>query len=334
MKRHGVSNVPHRPGQPEMRARLQSISQSRTLHRHHPILALQQQIGNRGAARLVDENNPYLQRKLAVDPARFTGTKSTEKFEKFKQMILNELKAVTGLDLEFSANLLEDKSKKTVKLVSQTAAKVLKMALRPAKKIFIDPLQKTGGAPTARGIEISTASVPMKLKAMRTGIVIIHELAHRFASSLKPPNYDKRMKSIEQKAKNKGALTPEEAELLFFYRPVHIEADENIPVSVANEIRKEMGLIERTHYGFHIEFPKKVGKTGLDKFTTYSQFKISSSPPVYIYLEVGNWDLYSSSKDYFKELLKKGHPPAPNASEFKKINKGTKAYQAIKGHLE
>jgi hypothetical protein len=270
-----------------------------------------------------------VQRKVAVDPAKFSGPTAGKDKADFEKMVVDELKAVTGMNLSFSSDTLAASGKPAGG--SATAQQVLNMGLADADTIYIDPRTALGGEhKPGRGIEISTASLPLQLKSLRTGIIIIHELGHRYAAKLKPAGYDQNVKQIEQKAQGGQKVTNDEAELLLNYNPSGMQSDENIPRLTENKVQQELGLIKRIHYGFHIEFPPKPSAQGLDKFTTYAEFQAGTT---FIYLDASTYDLFVSSTDYFAELVKAGKPATPTAADFKKVVKGSTEYNAIKAHL-
>ena len=272
------------------------------------------------------------QRTLAVDPAKFGTAKAGVTLTAFKKQVETELSAVTGLTVRFSGNTLGIKPAKPSG-GSATARKILRLATKPGTTIYIDPVKGLGGAHGGKRIEIGTQQRALAMKTMRPGIVILHELVHRFAAEFKPKGYDAKIKAIADKQKNGKPLTPEEVELLQWARPGAIQADENIPVAVMNKLRTELGLIKRTHYLVPLEYPHKPKAQGPAKYTSYAQFELSGAAPVYFYLHHDTWDVYVSSIDYFAVGSKLGHPAKPKASAFTRISKGSQHYAALKGQF-
>ncbi len=282
-------------------------------------------------ARVSSVSSGSLHRKVAVDPSKFAGANAANDRASFKTMIANELIAVTGMNLAFSGDVLRDSGTQAVG-GSATARQVLNMALNDQNTVWFDPSPQLGAQDNpGRGIEIGIAQPAVRLKALRLGIVIIHELAHHYAAQLKPSGYDARMQQLLKDAQSGKQLTPAEAEQLRWY--TNPSGDENIAVATENKVQQELGLIQRIHYAIEIEFPDKPGKTGAAAWTQYSVFKTTAQPPQFLYLNNENYDLYSSAVDYFQETVRAGHPVKPAPGAMVKVVRGTPAYQAVQQHL-
>jgi hypothetical protein len=291
----------------------------------HEVAHVVQQEGDSGAGRGI------MQRKVAVDPNKFTGPNKAKDLADFEKMIVDELKAVTGMNLSFSSDVLSASGPPTGG--SATAQQMLNLALSDQATVWFDPSPALGAKSNpGRGIEIGMAKAAEQLKSLRTGIVIIHELAHNYAPQVKPAGYDSKIRQLQQDAQAGKQLKNEEWELVQNYSS-NVKADENIPVGVENKVQQEMGLIQRIHYGIQIEFPPKAGKTGAAAWTTYAVFKTADQPPLFLYLNDDNYDIYSSTVDYFDETVKAGKPVVPQPGAMVKIVKGTPAYQAVQKHL-
>lgn len=303
------------------------------------IFHLQRTIGKQAtrrlfASRLVEGENPFfhshydVQRTLSVAPARFTPQIPVQ-LNQFKQTIESELSLVTGLQVRFSGNSLTMASGQAA---SQTAARILRMAINSQGNLFIDPTTGRAGHSQGHGLSlnVSPQQPQRRLKAMRQGIIIIHELAHEFATQLRPANYDQRMQRLEARMQQiassgrsyAGQFTTVEIGQVRQYRRGNVQADENIPVGLLNQVRRELGMgIERVQYQVDLEYPPPPsGAQGTARLTAYTMFRVNSNPAIYLYQKmVTNCELFWSRTDFVQEFLRTGRPPVPTASQMQTV---------------
>lgn len=307
---------------------------------HDRIAHLQRTIGNQAtrrlhASRLVEGENPFshshndVQRTLSVAPARFTSQIPVQ-LNQFKQTIESELSLVIGLQVRFSGNSLTMASGQPA---SQTAARILSMAINSRRNLYIDPTTGRAGHSPGHGLSlnVSPQQPQRRLKAMRQGIIIIHELAHEFAAQLRHANYDLRMQRLEARMQQiasrggsyAGQLTTVEAGQIRQYRRGNVQADENIPVGLVNQVRRELGMgIERVQYQVDLEYPPPPsGAQGTARLTAYTMFRVNSNPVIYLYQKmVTNGELFWSHIDFVQQFLRSGSPPVPTASQMQPIS--------------
>ncbi len=273
------------------------------------------------------------QATLEVDPAKFTGANASQlsmDLAQFKRHITSELMAVTGLSVTFSGNQLVMSGPRAS---SSTAVRVLRLALNAAPPpYYIDPIPGNSGNPIQasgrRGIELGTGPFPAAtLRAMRRGIIIIHEFAHVFSSDPSVVNqqqHSQRLRdvwrrfnaSLDAQGRSTGTLTTEELNIIgqsgppAAQGPVAIPVSQEIvPVDVSNRVRSELGLgIRRLTYNT----PIIVAGTP----TMFAQFLVvGSRPPRFIYQNAGTGELFVSSIDFMQRGARAGAPQAATAGD-------------------
>jgi hypothetical protein len=269
---------------------------------------------------------------LFVDPTRFTGEREMNEFE---SGVLQELRAVTGMDLSFSSHHLVS-SDSAPSGGSATARQVLRLAMN-GRRLYLDPrgtnTERGGnvelGDDGFRGVWIDVRPNAVQLLALRPGIIIIHELAHIYADALRPAGYDTRMRAVRARAEA-GTATPDELDELSWYRVQGDPADqyagqfrdENIAVGIERSIQAELGVAQRMHYAVPIDYPP-------GHRMSVGQFRFGSR---FIYLDTDTYDVYTSTQDLFAAGAAIHAPATPDAT-FRRVRPGSPEYEAIRSQL-
>jgi hypothetical protein len=173
------------------------------------------------------------------------------------------------------------------------------------------------------------------LKGFGPGIILLHELSHEFARTLKASDYDKRVAAAEKRVKSGKASFREQA-FFMWARPKQIQADENIPTEAINVVRSELGLgIQRTGYWIPLQFPHRPKeKDPKKRVTDYTQFKINRSPPAFLYLHPTTFEVFFSTVDFYKRPFEAdGFPPIPKSSEMKKVTQVSKVFKKLRKYF-
>lgn len=296
----------------------------------HELIHVVQQTGGSGhlgiTGRPRSERSP--QRHLCVDASRFT-PQIPMTLARFKTWVAGELSAVTGLTVRFAGPRLEIVADGRT-ATSATAARVLRLAIAHRRHLFIDPTTGSTHHVAGRGMQLKVTTARRTLVAMRPGIIILHELAHEFAANLKPTNYDQQMQALQQRYQQlavqnqmAGQLTTPELDQIRQYNPRNVQADENIPVALSNQIRRERGLdIVRTQYILELEYPPPPqGTTGSARWTPYTQFTLQgNNPSGFIYQRIRDGELFYSTVDFVQQMARLGHPPTPSTAQMVPID--------------
>lgn len=302
---------------------------------HAPLLP-----GRAGQAPLSISQRPAAsqaaQPTIEVDPTKFSGGNAGQlgmTLPQFKSHIESELSAVTGLSVNFNGNRLTMRGSTAS---SATAVRVLRMAhdaLPPP--YFIDPIPGDSGHPiqdsSRRGIELGTGPFPaVSLRAMRRGIIIIHEFAHVFSTQLAGPQHNQRLRDLWTRYRRaerpdgrlRESFTTEELNMIHQSGgpptgsgPVSIPvSQEIIPVDIANRVRGELGLgIRRVTYITPIQIGRQI--------VEFAQFLVEGArPPMYIYQNARTGELFCSEIDFMQEGGRVGRPARPGGSQLRPIN--------------